>query len=229
MGAHSKPWRCVESTIPAASPLHRQLTRPRLLRIYQMYGNSVPASLTKCPVDDDYDYSWFSAQREKCAARIKRRPKNKWITENGSFDSFPGGPSGLIDSGRIRSPIRRSSRGLRLRDFRLGRDSAGGGSRHRMGSSERKDHSDFNVLLVRPIPSEVPTTQQLVMDEYFRVAPKGREWDRQYALRHCVGRTAQEAIVDRLIDTRYRKPGDYLRRNNRGQLLSARGKPLRMS
>lgn len=49
----------------------------------------------------------------------------------------------------------------------------------------------------------------------FRSRHPFREWQRQEAIQRAVGGTAQEALIDLQVDQRYRKPGQFLRRQHR--------------
>ncbi|CCW67531.1 unnamed protein product [Phytomonas sp. Hart1] len=78
------------------------------------------------------------------------------------------------------------------------------------------------ALLVKPFAQEVCSLSATTVggvhnvgiddDRWrWRTLPRGREWDRQRAIRNAAGATAQEAIIDLKIDPRYRRPGEYVR------------------
>ncbi|EAN76848.1 uncharacterized protein TEOVI_000651600 [Trypanosoma equiperdum] len=221
---------CQSSPVFVPIPPRQFLTRPRLFHHYRLYADSIPAALSCNPADRDYDYSWFTMPRVRKSSTVsktKRRLREKLIAGRVPLSSIPEGTSGLFDSGRMDSPIRRCAKGLNSIQADAERCWDSDSSCEQLSPTEPGVLKDDSVLLVRPVAEEIPSELEIMTDEYSRVAPKGREWDRQYALRHCVGRTAQEAIVDCLIDTRYRRPGDYVRRNDRGQLVDACGRPAR--
>ncbi|CAD2220266.1 hypothetical protein ADEAN_000778100 [Angomonas deanei] len=77
---------------------------------------------------------------------------------------------------------------------------------------------DEVAVLVKPFLDELPSVADRTYNERERVISKGREWDRQYAIRAAVGTTAQETLLDLDVDPRYRHPGERLLRRN-GALL----------
>ena len=56
---------------------------------------------------------------------------------------------------------------------------------------------------------------------YYKERPfsRGREWDRQGAIQQAVGERRQKGMIDEGYDDRYRQPGEYVRKNVRGEAI----------
>ncbi|KAF8283415.1 hypothetical protein TcBrA4_0055130 [Trypanosoma cruzi] len=205
-------------------PPRHALTRPRLLEYYKIVTGREP-SLMRCDTrEEDYNYSWFipaGIEGRKRKEKGGRRLQEALVASRISLGAFEEGVRGVFDSGHLYSPICRWSRPNH--EDKLITD---GSNKMTNRVLENEENADSNIIFVRPRKGELPTEAKVTSDELVRVAPKGREWDRQHALRHGIGPTAQEAIIDRRIDSRYRLPGDYVRRNGRGELVDARGRPM---
>ncbi|ORC85388.1 uncharacterized protein TM35_000351320 [Trypanosoma theileri] len=229
------------TTFTSTSPSHRipvpprqALTRPLLFDYYKVITGKEPGLMQRDLRKEGYSYSWFtpaSSEEREVIPKGKRRLGEALIAARKPLCELEEGVRGVFDSGHIYSPIFRSlSRNSGKKTILRDNDIDG---KEEEGIQEEEDDYDDNnintkVVFVRPVARELLSKERMMYDEMVRVAPKGREWDRQHALRHEVGRTAQEALIDSHIDTRYRRPGDYVRRNWRGDLLDARGRPMRV-
>ncbi|KEG13784.1 hypothetical protein DQ04_00791140 [Trypanosoma grayi] len=207
-------------------PPRHLLTRPRLLAYYRLIAGSEPPLLRRDATVEGYNYNWFVPagieEKGRASKKGRRRLQEALIAARMPLSEVGEGTSGVFDSGRLCSPIRRHLR--RLPEERTAFDDSGTATSQCDGGSEDVDNT---VVLVRPVAWELPSEEQIAWEEAFRVAPKGREWDRQRAVRHSVGSTAQDALISCCIDPRYRRPGDFVRRNCRGELVDARGRPMR--
>ncbi|KPA75593.1 hypothetical protein ABB37_08469 [Leptomonas pyrrhocoris] len=130
-----------------------------------------------------------------------------------------GGVS-VIDSGHVSDPIyvSREPDILAAYPSHMNEEEEGGDAYSSEGDDEDDDLGEEMAVVVQPFMDEVPATQEDVrLSERHRCWPKGREWDRQTAIRAAVGATAQEALLDLGVDPRYRRPGDFLLQRNRAR------------
>ncbi|RNF07187.1 hypothetical protein TraAM80_03559 [Trypanosoma rangeli] len=208
-------------------PPRHTLTRPQLFKYYRLVTGGEPFSMQCDPKEEGYNYSWFtpaSTERRKKTVKGRRRLQEALVVARDSRSALEGGVRGVFDSGHLYSPI--------CRRFIKAPEENAIVDAHKLMINQCVGNAgdvDTTIILVQPVAGDLPTEEKVVRDELLRVAPKGREWDRQHALRHVIGPTAQEAIIDSCIDPRYRLPGDYVRRNGRGVLLDARGRPMRVT
>ncbi|KAH9601851.1 hypothetical protein LSM04_008704 [Trypanosoma melophagium] len=216
-------------------PPRHILTRPLLFDYYKQITGKEPG-LMHCDVrKEDYSYSWFTpanSEEKNIIPKGKRRLGEALIAARIPLSELEEGTKGVFDSGHIYSPILRSLCRKSEKKYGSRNNDTDGKEADGIREEEGEDNDDDDsinttVLFVRPVAKEIASEERMMYDEMVRVAPKGREWDRQHALRHGVGPTAQEALIDFHIDTRYRRPGDYVRRNCRGDLLDACGRPMR--
>lgn len=123
-------------------------------------------------------------------------------------DAYAAGGVSVVDSGHVAAPIIISASAV---------DSSPSEG-YWGGEEDESDASDTEAMavVVLPFADEVLASSEAVrVSEAQRCWSRGREWDRQAAIRSAVGATAQEAIVTLGIDRRYRQPGDFLLRRSR--------------
>ncbi|RNF26283.1 uncharacterized protein Tco025E_01432 [Trypanosoma conorhini] len=205
-------------------PPRHTLTRPKLFAYYRLVTGGEPSSMQGDPAEESYNYSWFTpAGIERGRRRVKgrRRLQDALVAARDSRCALEEGVRGVFDSGHLYSPICR--RFVRAADEKVIVEELKVKANQCVGNTEG---AETTIILVQPVAGELPTEEEVLRDELIRVAPKGREWDRQHALRHGIGPTAQEAIIDGCVDPRYRLPGDYVRRNGRGVVVDAHGCPM---
>lgn len=153
------------------------------------------------------------AERRTCLQATEQRMWDRMILDIAPMAAahsqvMAAGGVSVLDSGHVSAPIYITSQADIVAAY--------------LKSVEDDEHEDDNegmkdavAVVVQPFAEELPATAEaLRQSEACRLLPRGREWDRQAALRAAVGPTAQEAIVDLGIDPRYRQPGDFLLRRN---------------
>ncbi|KPI83332.1 hypothetical protein ABL78_7641 [Leptomonas seymouri] len=154
-----------------------------------------------------YTDAYESSVAERAAAlqATERRMWKRLIARVAPLDvahreAISAGGVSVMDSGHVSEPICITGE-LNATDAR-----SDGGA----GASEEVS------VVVYPFIDELPATVEDVRHaELHRRLPKGREWDRQAAIRSAVGATAQEALLDLGLDPRYRQPGDLLLQRSR--------------
>jgi hypothetical protein len=160
----------------------------------------------------------FECSVEERMARLHSIEKRMWarlIVEVAPLtvahqEVVDAGGVSVLDSGHVSEPIRITG----VFDDPLEREEG----------EEEVDHRESAMaVVVQPFVDELPATMaEARKGEARRCLPKGREWDRQAAIRFATGPTVQEAIVDLGIDPRYRQPGDFLLQRNWGPVKLAR-------
>ncbi|KAK7202089.1 hypothetical protein NESM_000277600 [Novymonas esmeraldas] len=160
----------------------------------------------------------FTESVEERAARLQATEDRMWSRlvldvvplATAHHCAVASGGVSVLDSGHVSAPIHISA----VEDGHVHHNTNGGGEEEEEECDRDGDWAAEETLavLVRPFADEVPiSAEALRVAEAQRRWPKGREWDRQTAIRHAVGATVQEAIIDLGIDPRYRRPGDRRR------------------
>ncbi|CCW64812.1 unnamed protein product [Phytomonas sp. EM1] len=144
------------------------------------------------------------------------------VLDDGHLDSAI-----VLCNGRLlrrRAAVGASSTGLMASSARaeVPRGDVDGGEEEEADGDESEESPTGVALLVKPFLREVCARRAPMVSgvdgvvinadmEKRRTLLKGREWDRQRAIRDAAGTTAQEAIIDLRLDPRYRRPGEYVR------------------